>query len=740
MAAADGDDGDAREALFWACRAGVGDTVRALLEIEPELATAELGAFEGHDVHGAVPLAANRRCYTFTGSRKDGHTYALHVAAESGHKALVRALVDVHGADPGARDYRGRAARDVANGDARDAFKEFAGLEYDVRERYAGDEDESGEPHGAGKLYRKRAGYEEREFLLYDGAWHHGRYHGAGALYHAGTDTLAYSGKWVHGVRHGGGRSFGETGALEYDGAHRVNKRHGFGRAYAQGKCVYEGRWRRGYKHGYGRLDFLDEGGESTGHFEGSFRDDKMCGAGTYFHANGDRYEGQFDDNAPDGHGSYYDAASGQRTDGTWDDGKLRAEPDAARPPGAFAFDDVYDLHLVNDSSDEDDVISDEEEAADPGTRRPAGLCRMPCRTAGGGDLNIATEYVHAAHVVHVDFVDQKHEPEVPRDFMVVYDIVAAYGRRARIDFMRFLANMTRRRHALEAALEASEAALVAGMTEELEALVDTLEPLPTGGNDQAARLLQVLIESRSAKTIYPPVDGGEARDEVDATLLEPPLKWGDGDDEPEYKTLEEALRSVDAVLAEVSAEVLAQDEEEQARSRRRARDDDEPEALDELLAQADLTRRLDAIFRTGELGDDDDVVVDQILKRVRERHDLPDDDAVEMRAPPELEHEEDLEKLLAAVRARHGLPDVSEHVRRAIASGDVPADAPAMSDAEAAAFAEAYVDPSKLPYREDMMATEDRALIAHYDDLIARAGDEKADFAALEAEYRNLR
>ena len=496
MVAADDDDGDAREALFWACRAGVGDTVRALLEIEPELATAELGAFEGHDVHGAVPLAANRRCYTFTGSRKDGHTYALHVAAESGHKALVRALVDAHGADPGARDYRGRAARDVANGDARDAFKEFAGLEYDVRERYAGDEDENGEPHGAGRLYRKRAGYEEREFLLYDGAWHHGRYHGAGALYHAGTDTLAYSGKWVHGVRHGGGRSFGESGALEYDGAHRVNKRHGFGRAYAQGKCVYEGRWRRGYKHGYGRLDFLDEGGASTGHFEGSFRDDKMCGAGTYFHANGDRYEGQFDDNAPDGHGSYYDAASGQRTDGTWDDGKLRAEPDAARPPGAFAFDDVYDLHLVNDSSDEDDVISDEEEAADPGTRRPAGLCRMPCRTAGGGDLNIATEYVHAAHVVHVDFVDQKHEPEVPKDFMVVYDIVAAYGRRvaperrrtrvrtresqaerdddsgdddletaaaspleARIDFMRFLANMTRRRHALEAALEASEAA-----------------------------------------------------------------------------------------------------------------------------------------------------------------------------------------------------------------------------------------------------------------------------------------
>jgi hypothetical protein len=38
------------------------------------------------------------------------------------------------------------------------------------------------------------------------------------------------------------------------------------------------------------------------------------------------------------------------------------------------------------------------------------------------------------------------------------------------------------------------------------------------------------------------------------------------------------------------------------------------------------------------------------------------------------------------------------------------------------------------------MMATEDRALIAYYDDLIARAGDEKADFAALEAEYRNLR
>ena len=302
-------------------------------------------------------------------------------------------------------------------------------------------------------------------------------------------------------------------------------------------------------------------------------------------------------------------------------------------------------------------MISDEEDAADPGTRRkrPAGLCRMPCRTAGGGDLNIATEYVHAAHVVHVDFVDQKHEPEVPKDFMVVYDIVAAYGRRvaperrrtrvktresqaerdddsgdddleteaaspleARIDFMRFLANMTRRRHALEAALEASEAALVAGMTEELEALVDTLEPLPTGGNDQAARLLQVLIESRSAKTIYPPVDDGEEREKVDATLLEPPLKWGDGDDEPEYKTLEEALRSVDAVLAEVSAEVLAQDEEEQARSRRRPRDDDEPEALDELLAQV--------CARHG-VADDDLADVGAVLRDVRVKHGVPGDD-----------------------------------------------------------------------------------------------------------------
>ncbi|KAH8056077.1 hypothetical protein JL722_7908 [Aureococcus anophagefferens] len=188
MAAADGDDGDAREALFWACRAGVGDTVRALLEIEPELATAELGAFEGHDVHGAVPLAANRRCYTFTGSRKDGHTYALHVAAEP----------------------RGATS---PNGDARDAFKEFAGLEYDVRERYAGTRTNPASPTARANSTAS-ARYEEREFLLYDGAWHHGRYHGAGALYHAGTDTLAYSGKWVHGVRHGGGRSFGRR-ALE---------------------------------------------------------------------------------------------------------------------------------------------------------------------------------------------------------------------------------------------------------------------------------------------------------------------------------------------------------------------------------------------------------------------------------------------------------------------------------------------------------------------------------------------
>lgn len=276
-------DADALEALFWACRAGTEETVVALLGDAPHLATAEMGAFEGHDVYKAVPIAGNRRCYTYTGDRKDGFALALHVAAESGHKALCKRLVEAHGADTAAHDYRGRRADAVANGAAKEAFLELAGKTFAAIESYDGEADDSGAPHGKGTLTRKSPGYDEEPHVLYVGSFHAGRYHGSGALYRSGGTLLEYEGRWVHGVMHGKGRCYDDRGNLCYDGHLRMNKRHGFGKAYDANRCVYQGRWRRGLKHGYGRLEFVTE--DTTGPpptFEGSFRDDKMCGAGTY--------------------------------------------------------------------------------------------------------------------------------------------------------------------------------------------------------------------------------------------------------------------------------------------------------------------------------------------------------------------------------------------------------------------------------------------------------------------------
>lgn len=154
-------ESDLLEALFWACRAGVEATVSSLLDDEPSLVTREIGAYEGHDVYGAVPIASNKRCYTFTGDEKDGYTYALHVAAESGHKQLVKKLVNTFGADRDSEDYRGRTASVVANAAAKEAFLELSGKQFAVVENYEGETDDQGQPHGKGILRHKEAGYEE---------------------------------------------------------------------------------------------------------------------------------------------------------------------------------------------------------------------------------------------------------------------------------------------------------------------------------------------------------------------------------------------------------------------------------------------------------------------------------------------------------------------------------------------------------------------------------------------------
>ena len=241
---------------------------------------------------------------------------------------------------------------------------------------------------------------------------------------------------------------------MRYDGKWRLNRRHGFGMSYdgqreADGEWIYRGRWRRGLKHGVGTLrlatdlgahqHFFPRGflsaerrsrrrrgrrrnfrGDESRRYAGEFRDGRMCGEGAYVHANGDRYEGQFLDDTPDGHGSFYEHSGGARTDGAWRNGKV-VEDDDDRPPGAYVFTLAPDASLADeDSSDDDSFISDDDAEDDglanfeaalefarlpPSERKPRaearGVVRMPCRTQGGADLNAAVEFVRAAREEH---------------------------------------------------------------------------------------------------------------------------------------------------------------------------------------------------------------------------------------------------------------------------------------------------------------------------------------------------
>ncbi len=55
--------------------------------------------------------------------------------------------------------------------------------------------------------------------------------------------------------------------------------------------------------------------------YEGEWKDGKRDGQGTYYFANGNRYEGEWKDNNRNGQGTYY-FASGGRYEGEWKDGK----------------------------------------------------------------------------------------------------------------------------------------------------------------------------------------------------------------------------------------------------------------------------------------------------------------------------------------------------------------------------------------------------------------------------------
>jgi hypothetical protein len=64
----------------------------------------------------------------------------------------------------------------------------------------------------------------------------------------------------------------------------------------------YAGEFSENLRHGFG-VAYFDEGAKYFGRYEGGL----VCGVGIYCHPNGDRFEGMFFSNKPDGPGSFYE-------------------------------------------------------------------------------------------------------------------------------------------------------------------------------------------------------------------------------------------------------------------------------------------------------------------------------------------------------------------------------------------------------------------------------------------------
>jgi hypothetical protein len=95
-----------KKLLFLSVKAGEILAIKNILNFNRALLNEQIFGFEGADVYGSIPDSKSKRCYSYTGIKRDGYFYPLHVAAEYGNKMLVLMLAKA-GADVDATDYRG---------------------------------------------------------------------------------------------------------------------------------------------------------------------------------------------------------------------------------------------------------------------------------------------------------------------------------------------------------------------------------------------------------------------------------------------------------------------------------------------------------------------------------------------------------------------------------------------------------------------------------------------------------
>jgi hypothetical protein len=128
------------------------------------------------------------------------------------------------------------------------------------------------------------------DVLEYEGQFLDFYFHGEGKLYEYGQ--LSYEGDFVEGSKHGDGKEFYIPGGLMFEGSYNMGSKEGYGTLYYHNENKwYEGDFSHGRFHGNGK--FYNEQGKLT--YDGEFESNLMHGTGTLYFGNGDRFEGEFE-------------------------------------------------------------------------------------------------------------------------------------------------------------------------------------------------------------------------------------------------------------------------------------------------------------------------------------------------------------------------------------------------------------------------------------------------------------
>lgn len=167
-------------------------------------------------------------------------------------------------------------------------------IEFDNGDRYVGEVNAEGQPHGTGYMDYDLNGY----YAEYEGQWVNGERSGKGHYQQfskggGASHSYGYKGEWLHDQPHG-------------KGVEKVSKETGVHLSTVSE--VYTGPFREGKRHGHGKIvaDHFD-GNFTDGkdRFEGDFLEGHAVGHGVWKYANGDQFEGEFANDRREGPGKY---------------------------------------------------------------------------------------------------------------------------------------------------------------------------------------------------------------------------------------------------------------------------------------------------------------------------------------------------------------------------------------------------------------------------------------------------